>query len=315
MNATETDNASGQGSEAVTCLACTKVTRGWLEFTSRRDGWAGDPHCKACHGNTHRECDYCGKCMPPRSGRHRTRLDRRYCSSTCRVYGMKARERKAAERALWEESHPEEAAQERAGFEAWLSALREIGDSPEVAERKRLARELRDAAEVCNRCKAPLTTVYRRREHEHVVNAPVLALCAAHRCLQRDGHHNRDVVDTGQYFPSCRCEDRHWTSPEPCLACARPVSWPRNAGWRRGRGWFYHDEQRPADPRVFCGNNCKRLVLRAESKAQRLATKAAAEKVKCPVCLFEVRPTRGDVTYCSNACRQRAYRQRKAATA
>lgn len=246
----------------------------------------------------------------------RTRLDRFYCSSTCRVRGRKERQRAELERITWEAENPEAAAAEKAEREealreltAGLHALLGPNDS-----RRRLT-ELQTIAERCAECRtlfAPGAAIYRRRRSGDITS-PVLPYCVDHRCAQLKGHHNRDAPP-GRYYPNCRCEDDKWEDPEPCLGCRRLVSHPANAKWRRPvRDWRYLGEPSlPARPRVFCGSECKRRVFAVEAKGRRLAARAARASRTCSVCKHDFMSRRGDASYCSHACRQRAYRIRAA---
>jgi len=102
------------------------------------------------------------------------------------------------------------------------------------------------------------------------------ALCAA--CARRPG----DPTD--------------WYPPRACAGCRRPVSDPR----RRRYG-------HPAPPRRWaaCSFSC-------EQRARYQARTAATRHKVCTVCGAAFTPPRADGRYCSPACRQRAYRQRRA---
>jgi predicted nucleic acid-binding Zn ribbon protein len=285
-------------------------------------------HCSTCHGDDHWACASCGKCLPRRS-----RLDRLYCSSTCRGRGLKQRERDALERAAREATNPVAADEWTAEEDALIAKIREseiaIAGGPERYEAKKAAarrrRELKATADRCAECDQLFSAgdvIYRRRRGGGVVSelglpvsricAAVLPYCAEHRCGQPDGHHNRDAGE-GYHYRGCRCEDHHWMAPTPCLGCERLISDPRGATWRYSRDWQHHYEDGPpAAPRVFCGSECKRRVLAVEAKSRRLAAAAERELIRCTVCTAEFRPRRPDARYCSNACRQVAYRQRKA---
>jgi hypothetical protein len=73
-----TDNASVAPDSDVTRNGCTECAR-HIPASNRK--WLGaSQHCRTCHADGHRACAECGKCMPGGS-----RLDRQYCSSTCRL--------------------------------------------------------------------------------------------------------------------------------------------------------------------------------------------------------------------------------------
>jgi hypothetical protein len=139
------------------------------------------------------------------------------------------------------------------------------------------------------------------------VTSPALPYCLEHRCRQPDGYHNQDAPE-GRYYPACLCEDRFWENPAPCLGCGRNVSHPSKAKWRLIPDWAY-DEGLKRMPRVFCGLDCKHKVLTAEARARRRA--ARADSAVCSSCKREFTLKRVDSLYCSNACRQKAYRQRR----
>jgi hypothetical protein len=93
----------------------------------------------------------------------------------------------------------------------------------------------------------------------------------------------------------------------------RPISHPKDAAWRRrSHYWrYWTGPDLPAEPRVFCGTACKRRVLAVERRSRRLAAAAKRKPLRCPVCHRQFEATRPDARYCSNACRQGAYRKRK----
>lgn len=90
-------------------------------------------------------------------------------------------------------------------------------------------------------------------------------------------------------------EQRHrWF--EPCPVCGRPFS---NQLERTRRS-------------PYCSDRCAAIVNNEMTKAKRHALLAERE---CPVCHGRFKPKRKDQITCSNACRQRAYRQRPNQTA
>lgn len=222
------------------------------------------------------------------------------------------------ERPIWEAEHPEEAARERAEFEAWRAMGETLAaaqfPSPEVWARRQRIAELKATADRCVQCAKPFgaaDVIYRRRKRSPLsITSEILPYCAEHRCSQREGQHNRDLAHPGYTYRGCRCEDHHWEAPQPCVGCARLVSNPRHAPWRYGRGWNYADEQARGGPRVFCGSVCRSRVRAVEAKVRRLGK--AVSVARCADCTSGFIPRRHGAHYCSNACRQRAYRERKA---
>jgi hypothetical protein len=91
---------------------------------------------------------------------------------------------------------------------------------------------------------------------------------------------------------ACASEDERWLVPHarPCTACGRPVIAPRYRCSVRGG-------------RVFCSKGCEGFMYRYERHAAAVTT--------CLRCGDAFTPGRGDSKYCSGACRQAAYRQRK----
>ena len=97
---------------------------------------------------------------------------------------------------------------------------------------------------------------------------------------------------------SCRRRfaPRAW-NPQPCEICARPVHWQRDYGPGRARIFTCGDETCQAQANLL---RVKRL--RAFERGTRT----------CSVCEATFTPQRSDARYCSNSCRQIAYRQRLA---
>src|SRR5262249_23639043 len=160
------------------------------------------------------------------------------------------------------------------------------GNSPDRREARQHVRALVKRADRCARCMSPLdagAVIYRRRAHWNEahsgasmafegnpseVTAPVQPYCADCRCTQPEGRHNRDAPE-GSYYPRCRCDDRYWEEPQPCLGCGRLVAHPKYAAWR---GWTeygrWHNGKEIAMPRTFCGSDCKRRVLAIEARSK-----------------------------------------------
>lgn len=328
-----TANTSTQVGSPVTCNSCEKDKENWWPLTNR--SWGGAIHCRTCHSDRHRACRTCGTCLGDSA-----RWDRFYCSTSCRVRAHHEREDAKLERAAWEAEHPEEAAKERAEYEAWAERTRSMartiarsqGRNPEHDKK---ARELKLHAERCATCERSFgsgDTIYRRREFGGV-EGPLLPYCEDHRCRQPEGRHNKDAPE-GRYYPACQC-DNGWDKPEPCESCGRLVSYDVDthparftkdrttaAQAEQRRRWAAEirrlpvDEQReawrelPREGRIvrtFCSDGCKR----AEANARIRANRPERAPSKCISCDRGFMPSRADSLYCSSACRQRAYRDRK----
>lgn len=309
MNVTE--NTSTHMGAPVTCNHCEKhkgdggpTVRAW-NF--------GKPHCRTCHKDGHRACHTCGDCLPQRS-----RWDRYFCSSTCRVHAHHAREEARLERAAWEAEHPEQAAQQRAEYERYVEQVRALAGAAGIPTRDKRAEEVkrradRCAHEPCDKPFGPGDIIYRRGEDGSF--GLVLPYCAAHRCPQPDGFHNTDAAE-GRYYRGCRCSgpegERMWIEPTPCARCARLVSNDKTSADPRRfvRDWHYSGEAEASAPRTFCSDDCRRAVFRLEARAKRLAERGDQEH-PCETCHQLFTPRRADARYCSSACRQRAYRARR----
>lgn len=310
MNVTE--NVSAQVGSAVLCNGCEAKKNDEL---SRNRKWAlSQIHCRTCHSDRHRACMQCGSCMP-----NGHRWDRECCSSTCR--GRRKRELVLAtlERAAWEAEHPEEAEKQRAKLELLTEELtllsQVLGGSPEAVAKRRREQELKLRADRCAQCDRPFgpeEVIY--RVADHLWGGLVLPYCGDHRCRQLEGRHNKDAGE-GHYYPACRCEgrdgDRHWTAPAPCTFCGRLVCYDRKTAnpWRFTRDWSYrHEDEKTV--RTFCSDGCKRAFYRVQAKGKRLASRGDVSN-RCQACNRSFTPNRPDARYCSNACRQKAYRQRQ----
>jgi hypothetical protein len=106
------------------------------------------------------------------------------------------------------------------------------------------------------------------------------------------------------------CAPYAWHPARPCEGCARPVVNHKSVrpGYRRENGWIQTEDYAPRDSwRIFCSERCRRAVFGAEQKAKR-----EHDPIDCPVCHERVDARRRDARYCSSACRQRAYRERRA---
>jgi len=89
----------------------------------------------------------------------------------------------------------------------------------------------------------------------------------------------------------------------PCEGCGRTV-------WRRHlqEWWFKYGCELPSHVRTFCCERCEQGVHRARRRDRQPERPAP----KCAACGESFAPIRRDAVTCSNACRQRAYRNRKA---
>ena len=136
------------------------------------------------------------------------------------------------------------------------------------------------AADCCGRCGAELTgTIYRierwyigRRYSGPSGPVPVCGSCFEYK---------RGYMASPWAF----------TAPTPCEACGRPVV--SRHRWDR----LY----------VYCSERCSRRVY----NRNRYTRRAESRPSDCSACGGPMSPSRSDARYCSSACRQRAYRQRK----
>jgi hypothetical protein len=257
-----TDNDSGHPAAAVTCYGCENNAN---EATSK--AWAfGDLHCTDCHESGHRACATCGTCMgrPTRFGLVRDhRWDRFYCSSSCRVKAKRERDLQALERAAWEAEHPEEAAAQRAEWEAYGKTvgrmMQILGglDGEKDPDIRAWEDEVRKHSDQCasikekTRCAARFNAgavIYRRLGQAS--DAKVLPYCEDHACAAPK--HNRDAPPVS-YYPGCSCLDddygrRKWLEPEPCAHCGRVVRNHVDVDPRRFLGrwktWMTEDDVR-----------------------------------------------------------------------
>jgi hypothetical protein len=94
----------------------------------------------------------------------------------------------------------------------------------------------------------------------------------------------------------CRADWKEFRGAEPCENCGRPVH------QQDGQRWHL---------RTFCCSTCERAVRVTAAREQRSDARGTR---KCKTCGETFEPTRTDARYCTPACRQRAYRGRKAVT-
>jgi hypothetical protein len=99
--------------------------------------------------------------------------------------------------------------------------------------------------------------------------------------------------------PVCAsCRPDEFRGPKPCLTCGRSVHNP-------------YDRRRPR--LTFCSQNCRHRFEIRTARETRQQRRDARGPHRCARCGEVFEPTRGDARFCSSACRQRAYRQRRAA--
>jgi hypothetical protein len=95
-----------------------------------------------------------------------------------------------------------------------------------------------------------------------------------------------------------RCGERVPTPkepPVPCIICGRPV---------------IYDARRRAEFAV-CSERCSRVAVFERQKARAQRKKPAPEQRTCAVGGQLFIPKRKDAAFCSSACRQKAYRDRR----
>ena len=92
-----------------------------------------------------------------------------------------------------------------------------------------------------------------------------------------------------------------------CEGCGREIRCELRLFWMISRQ-SSHNWQKTA----FCGDACRRFVVNGERRHARAAARGVMD---CAQCTKAFEPARADVRYCSSACRQKAYRLRKAVAA
>lgn len=285
---TETDNGSPPGMPAV--IRNAYVTLAGFALTVKRS----DVTCSICGLTTRMK--HCVTCHEPngtytfRGVEHHDsppshgscfgcgacmppKDERRYCSSTCRV------------RAHNYYHHTEEgqarAAAEKAAADAWMKAFSTaFGDKApdQVVEARRRALDAYHRGQTCGDCGQQLppdAPVYRSRRQNFLT---IVGTCC--------------VIEGGKYH----------VLAGPCEQCGRPVY--RQRGERAGVSGGY-GYGRPY--RVLCSAACR---YRLQGEVRRELRRP--EPRPCAVCHETFEPTRSDSIYCSSACRQRAYRARRA---
>ena len=86
-----------------------------------------------------------------------------------------------------------------------------------------------------------------------------------------------------------------WQTPRTCEGCGRVV---------------VHDTRRSAPEHAICGEACRRSVRASLARERRQRRR----RPRVCLCGIKFKPQRSDAVFCSSTCRQRAYRQRLAAT-
>lgn len=119
-----------------------------------------------------------------------------------------------------------------------------------------------------------------------------------------DGSHIPHFVPTPPEELGYEPGDVGWRDlGEPCEACGRPVLALHPAFKQTPP--MYSDRSPPA---VVCDDRCRHEAQLARQRERR----AAERRTDCAECGETFTPARSDAKYCSGACRQRAYRKRKA---
>ena len=131
-------------------------------------------------------------------------------------------------------------------------------------------------------------------DYEHGVMLPLCGACA------------RRVAD-GERIPYV------WLDRWFASASLRP-DLPRSAAVAgracSGCGRTVYSKGYPVSGRVYCSQRCQRAFWTGRQKSRRVRQRGGKT---CPVCGQEFTGTRADQVTCSAACRQKAYRQRRAA--
>lgn len=166
-----------------------------------------------------------------------------------------------------------------------LALMKTSGWTLHGAAERRLRRQAAETAEWCGQCGRDLDP------HEPVWNSgDVLGECC--RPAETAWLWDRALADYRQI-------SAYELSPAPCEACGRPVYVRVTDPDVYGRSSRY---------RVTC---CERCRLRALAVRRRTGRAALRDGQICDVCGDDFDPPRSDARYCSNRCRQKAYRARK----
>jgi hypothetical protein len=331
--ASVTDNASAQVDSPVTsnadedgCTRCDRLDRAGLE--SNRYNGLNRPHCRTCHSDRHYACVQCRQCLP-----NGHRLDRRYCSSTCRqkVFLYWRSPEGLAQIAS------EQARRETPEMRELAEAIRALGAAL-GGTKNDLHEAARERAETCGRCGTDISTsgIVWRLAHG-LLEIEVFPVCFACRCESWIGKHLAKHCDDcgpegswaevrwscpnaySRQHPDIYCDGCHpkmWHDPTPCEGdCGRLVANHRQVrpAFRRGPHGGYGGKNQydgsHLPPRVFCSRRCRQVIAARERQENRVEV----DPIICPECGERVDARRRDARYCSAACRQRAYRARTSA--
>jgi hypothetical protein len=117
--------------------------------------------------------------------------------------------------------------------------------------------------------------------------------------------------DAGDDHPDKYCLDclpRNWIEGR-CEGCDRKVMFHPHGNQRRSRPWLADPGWSPEGwhHTTFCSTRCRSLVNRMEA-----ADRRAEDPSLCEVCDEVIEGRRSDALHCSDACKQKAYRERKA---
>lgn len=291
---TVTSNDGTGALTTVTCNDCQSYSNARRERLSKSmpHGWWlshwrwAEWHCTSCHADAdHFACEHCGKCMS--QGR---RAD--YCSSTCRVYAWRKRKEvetdngsSAVDAIVTYNSHAERI---EAEYRQWRKQLGDdsfIGPAPETEQewaeciKRRIKHESDDTALLCEQC---------------------------HRDIGPE-----EPVWRGGYQRAVSCKDcgsdaKRTERPKPCEGCSRPTV---HSGYGRP---FVYEPGLGHSKRTFCCNRCQEAFYRGRRKERISDERLKAGPRRCEECQEILDGQRAEARYCSNACRQKAYRQRRA---
>ncbi len=113
----------------------------------------------------------------------------------------------------------------------------------------------------------------------------------------------RLFVMSGYYYPD------YWShrSGNVCSACLTPEQRDVRYSWCPTCLRPFSNQLERARRTAYCSERCVVVAGDALARAKR---QAALLDRTCPVCFGVFKPSRADMLTCSNACRQRAYRER-----
>jgi hypothetical protein len=188
-----------------------------------------------------------------------------------------------------------------------------VDTSDEAKAKRHRDYEARQTAEICGECGGTLgpdATIYRLRffrEGGIYPSYPTRVLCEECASRPRKPRFSLNSVVRAQQLSK-----KHGLSFEDayqqvitrklvydyCETCDRKVVWEESKRDRRGGGRLY----------VFCSERYARDIYRQIRNARN----AEAREKPCEVCGERFTATRRDAKTCSAACKQKAYRQRKA---